>query len=116
MSFAFNYINYIFSEFIRIMTITFFSLTLTSARTPGCFWGQPTKTSTTTVPTAIERGPATGVSDPPPPAHNMHHLMGDMRSRHTAPRRRSRRARQSDSSIGRLGGPEALINRYRRIL
>ena len=32
-----------------------------------------------------------------------------MRSRHTTPRGRSRRARQSGSSTGLLGGPEALI-------
>ena len=32
-----------------------------------------------------------------------------MRSRHTAPSRRSRRPKQSDSPTGLLGGPEALI-------
>ena len=36
-----------------------------------------------------------------------------MRSRHTAPRRRSCRARQSGSPTGLLGGPEALI--YQRL-
>ena len=95
------------------LSFSFFLAWRKSARTPGHFWRwgggewwrgnaglQPTKASTMTDSTAIERGPGTCASD----------TSGSSRAQKA--RLRSRHTRQSGSPTGLPGGPEVLIYQH----